>query len=68
MPGNAHPRLHITPLLKSLVTSVEEEERVIETIISCVESEDTNGILRAANELVRIRRHPGTPNSQGHAH
>ncbi len=51
----------------SLMASVEEEEQAIETIISCVEAEDTKGVLRAANELAEIRRKTGTTDSMGQA-
>lgn len=48
--------LHSSPLLSSLVQSVEAEERVIEAIISCVETNDSDGVLRAASELMVLRR------------
>lgn len=46
----------LDPLLQSIAQWVEAEERVIEAIMTCVEKNDSAGILRSAHELTAIRR------------
>ena len=48
-------QIPVSPLLSSLVQSVEAEEKVIETIISCVAANDSHGVFHAASELMAIR-------------
>jgi hypothetical protein len=54
--STAQSRFQTSPILSSLVQSVEAEEKVIEAIISCVETNDADGVIRAAHELMTVRR------------
>jgi hypothetical protein len=45
-----------SPVVGLLIKSVDAEERVIEAIISSVENSDAEGLLRAASELMVLRR------------
>lgn len=60
--SSAQNRFQTSPILSSLIQSVEAEEQLVDAIISRVEADDSNGIIRLAHELVAVRRASTNPN------
>ena len=60
--STARSRFQTSPILSSLVQSVEAEEQLVDAIISCAEAHDSNGVIRLAHELVAVRRASTNPN------